>query len=69
METADRSVRRAEVPRFSRRQGRQMKVGGWMGEVVYAGDLAPWRTLLRVAELLNVGKQSTSSLGEVRLAR
>lgn len=46
-----------------------MKVGGWMGEVVYAGDLAPWRTLLRVAELLNVGKQSTSSLGEVRLAR
>jgi hypothetical protein len=51
--------------RFSQRQGTAMKLGGLVGTVTLAGDLAPFTPLLRAAEVVHVGKGATFGLGKV----
>ena len=51
--------------RYSNRQGTKMSLGGFVGEMEIAGDLAPFAPLLRAAEVLHVGKGATSGLGKV----
>ena len=51
--------------RFSQRQGTTMKLGGLVGTLTLAGDLAPFTTLLRIAEIVHVGKGATFGLGKV----
>jgi hypothetical protein len=51
--------------RFSQRQGTTMKLGGLVGTVTLAGDLAPFNPLLRAAEVVHVGKGATFGLGKV----
>jgi hypothetical protein len=51
--------------RFSQRQGTTMKLGGLVGTVTLAGDLAPFTPLLRAAEVVHVGKGATFGLGKV----
>ena len=64
---ADAAVRWQEVPRYSRSQRAPMTFGGWMGEVRYAADPAPWIGLLRAAAFLHIGKHTAFGFGEVRL--
>jgi hypothetical protein len=51
--------------RYSNRQGRAMEMGGFVGTVEIAGDLAPFLPLLRSAEVLHVGKGATFGLGRI----
>ena len=51
--------------RFSQRQGTTMKLGGLVGTLTLAGDLAPFTTLLRIAEIVHVGKGATFGLGKL----
>ncbi len=51
--------------RYSNRQGRAMEMGGFVGTVEVAGDLAPFLPLLRSAEVLHVGKGATFGLGRI----
>lgn len=53
--------------RWSQRQQSAMKLGGLMGSLVLEGDLAPFAPLLRVAEVVHVGKGATFGLGKVVL--
>ena len=50
--------------RYSARQDARMKLGGIVGEVEYAGDLAPFVPLLAVGEWTHVGKNVTFGLGK-----
>jgi len=55
-----------EMARFSRRQGERMKMGGVMGWAVYEGkDLAAFLLLLRMMEVVHVGKLATMGLGQI----
>ncbi|MFA7481761.1 MAG: CRISPR system precrRNA processing endoribonuclease RAMP protein Cas6 [Vulcanimicrobiota bacterium] len=53
--------------RYSNRQKRKMKLGGFIGGVEYTGNLQPFGPLLAAGELLNVGKGTTFGLGGYRI--
>ena len=53
--------------RYSNRQARSMTLGGFVGELRLAGDLAPFAALLRAAEIVHVGKGATFGLGRVEV--
>jgi hypothetical protein len=54
--------------RYSNRQQSTMSLGGFVGELELAGDLAPFAPLLRAAEVLHVGKGATFGLGRMEIA-
>jgi hypothetical protein len=51
--------------RWSQRQQSAMKLGGLVGKLVLEGDLHPFTTLLRAAEIVHVGKGATFGLGRI----
>jgi hypothetical protein len=54
--------------RYSNRQGTKISMGGFVGTMTLAGDLAPFGPLLRTAEALHVGKGATFGMGRVEVA-
>jgi len=55
--------------RYSARQQGRMALGGFVGRITFAGDLAPWLPLLRLGEVLHVGKGTAFGLGRYRMER
>lgn len=53
--------------RYSNRQRTKMTLGGFIGSLSLAGDLAPLAPLLRAAEVEHVGKGATFGMGRVRI--
>ena len=53
--------------RRSGRQGRRIEMGGVVGAVTYAGDLAPFRPLLALGMLTHVGKGAVFGNGQYRV--
>ena len=53
--------------RYSNRQQTTMTLGGFVGHLVLAGDLAPFLPLLTTAEILHVGKGATFGLGKIAI--
>lgn len=56
-----------EWQRYSNRQQRKISLGGFVGTLELEGDLAPFGSLLRAAEVLHVGKGATFGLGRVKV--
>jgi len=55
---------------WTRRSSRQkctMQLGGLLGEVTYAGEIAPFLPLLALGEVVHLGKSATFGLGRYRL--
>ena len=53
--------------RYSNRQDTAMQLGGFVGEIVLEGDLAPFSHLLRICEVIHVGKGTTFGLGKIKV--
>jgi len=53
--------------RRSNRQKTEMMMGGFVGEMVLAGDLAPFEELLRTCEVLHVGKGCVFGNGKIEI--
>jgi hypothetical protein len=66
VETSD--LRWHDWERYSARQQTRMSLGGFVGDVTFAGPLAPWWPLLRIGEILHVGKGTAFGLGKYRMA-
>lgn len=62
----DRS-RWVDWERYSNRQQTRMSLGGVVGRVAYEGNLEPYWFLLRLGELVHVGKACTFGMGKYRL--
>lgn len=56
-------MKHSEHRRHSTRQDRSYSKGGWLGSVTYAGNLSPFMPLLRLGELIGVGRSTTFGLG------
>ncbi len=55
-----------DYSRFSRRQMERLKIGGVVGSTVYEGDeMGKFLPILRLMELLNVGKLTSMGLGQI----
>ncbi len=50
--------------RYSARQDAPMALGGFVGRVTFAGELAPWWPVLKLGEVLHVGKGTSFGLGK-----
>lgn len=53
--------------RFSTRQNTEMKMGGFVGEVTFEGDIEPFMPLVRVGEVLHLGKGTSFGLGKYEI--
>lgn len=61
-------VRWVEIKRYSNRQNNKLKFSGLMGSIVYSGiGMEEYLPLLRLGELLHMGKSTTFGLGQFRL--
>ncbi len=50
--------------RYSTRQGSRMKMGGFIGEARFQGDLKPFWPYIRLGEFVHIGKGSSFGLGK-----
>ncbi|TEB12816.1 CRISPR system precrRNA processing endoribonuclease RAMP protein Cas6 [Pelotomaculum propionicicum] len=55
--------------RYSSRQDNKMNLGGVVGRVVYEGDFSEFIPLLRLGELVHVGKGAVFGMGRYRILR
>ncbi len=53
--------------RWSNRQQTRMKLGGLVGEVTFSGHLGPFVPLLRLGEVMHIGKGTSFGLGKYLL--
>ena len=53
--------------RYSSRQDIRMKLGGFVGDVVYEGDFKPFLPLLTLGEYTHIGKNCTFGLGKYKI--
>jgi hypothetical protein len=54
--------------RRSNRQKTEMMMGGFVGEMVLEGDLAPFEELLRICEIVHVGKGCVFGNGKIEIS-
>lgn len=65
---AVRTVRRdlswIDWARYSARQDARMKLGGFVGTIEFEGDLTEFMPLLRIGEIVHIGKATSFGLGK-----
>lgn len=60
---AENRTRWFDWERYSHRQGRKMRLGGLVGDVIYEGDLKPFAPYLSAGRWIQVGKGTSFGLG------
>ncbi|MBU2578468.1 CRISPR system precrRNA processing endoribonuclease RAMP protein Cas6, partial [Patescibacteria group bacterium] len=45
----------------------RMKMGGFMGEITFEGDIDPFMHLIKAGEILHVGKGTSFGLGKYEM--
>ncbi len=50
--------------RYSRRQDTRMKLGGFVGDIVYKGSVSPFYPFIEAGKILHVGKGTSFGLGK-----
>jgi len=68
VEAGGTDLRWGRWERYSGRQRRRIDMGGVVGDVTYAGDLAPFHPLLALGQWLHVGKGAVFGNGLYRVA-
>ncbi len=58
------TLRWYRVERYSTRQESYMNLDGYVGEITFSGDMAPFLPYLKMGEFLNVGKDASFGLGK-----
>ena len=67
VQTVQSKLRWHDWTRYSSRQNQKMQLGGLVGSVTYAGDLAAFLPFVALGVCLHVGKNATFGLGKYRV--
>jgi hypothetical protein len=65
--TIDSDLRWYDWKRYSQRQGIKMKMGGFLGEITFEGELIEFMPFIKLGELLHVGKGTAYGLGKYEI--
>ena len=65
----NKDLRWHDWSRYSARQDTRMKMGGFVGEISFEGDIGPFMPLIRAGEVLHVGKGTSFGLGKYTVLR
>ena len=65
--TVEQNLTWFDWERHSTRQKTTMRLGGLIGRITYAGNLAPFRPLLEAGEIAHAGKGTSFGLGRYRI--
>ncbi len=60
----EKNLRWYDWERYSARQDTRMKMGGFVGEITFEGDIEPFMHLIKAGEILHVGKGTGFGLGK-----
>lgn len=60
----EKNLRWHDWERYSARQDARMKMGGFVGEITFEGDIGPFMPLIQAGEVLHVGKGTSFGLGK-----
>ncbi len=60
----EKNLRWYDWSRYSGRQETRIKMGGFVGEITFEGDIEPFKSLIKAGELLHVGKGTGFGLGK-----
>lgn len=66
VKTVQKSLHWFEFERYSNRQKDHMLLGGYIGEIIFEGDIAPFLPLIRIGEAVNIGKQGSFGFGKYK---
>lgn len=64
VKTTSSALRWHDWGRYSTRQNTHMKMGGFVGQVAFEGDLAPFLAYIKSGEYLHIGKGTAFGLGK-----
>ncbi len=64
VQVKNKSLRWYDWERYSARQDTRMKMGGFVGEIAFDGEIGPFMDLIRAGEVLHVGKGTSFGLGK-----
>ena len=67
VKTEKSSLQWYDWERYSSRQNSRMKFGGYLGDIVFSGNLIPFLPYIKMGEYLHVGKQTSFGLGKYRV--
>ena len=67
VQTVQSELRWHNWTRYSSRQNQKMQLGGLVGSVTYAGDLAAFLPFVALGAFLHVGKNATFGLGKYKV--
>lgn len=67
IKTVERTIKLENLGRFSGRTQIKNEVHCVKGRLVYEGDLSQYMNILRIVEIVNIGKWSSMGLGHIRI--
>lgn len=65
----DSALRWYDWERYSARQDTRMKMGGFLGEITFEGNIEPFMPLIKAGEILHVGKGTSFGLGKYEIQK
>ena len=67
IKTITRNVEWYEWERYSSRQDTRMKLGGFVGNITFEGDLKEFLPFIKLGEYIHIGKQTSFGLGKYEI--
>lgn len=67
IKTIGSNLRWHDWERYSARQDTRMKMGGFVGEITFEGNIEPFMPLIKAGEVLHVGKGTTFGFGKYEI--
>ena len=67
VKTKERNIKWYDWERYSSRQDIRMKLGGFMGNITFEGDLEDFLPFIKLGEYIHIGKQTSFGLGKYEI--